>query len=126
MSKKQQMFKALDPNLRQYRYKRIATDFIETLYSKIEDTIEDLENRIAETTDFEILQTLMDQVDALKGNNPISAYLKTNSVDTIFTEIKNDYSYYINEASDKEILTVFPTKNPGGANYVRAQIIDGR
>lgn len=122
MSKKQQMFKALDPNLRQYRYKRIATDFIETLYSKIEDTIEDLENRIAETTDFEVLQTLMNQVDALKGTNPISAYLKTNSVDTIFTEIKNDYSYYINEASDKEILTVFPTKNTRGANYVREQI----
>lgn len=122
MSKKQQMFKAIDPNTRIYRYKRIATDFIETLYDKIEETIEDLKGRLTESLDLEQKQTLMMQLEALKGSSPIAAYLKNYSADSLFNEVKNDYSYYVDEASDKELLTVFPTKNPRGAEYVREQI----
>lgn len=122
MSKRQKMYRAIDPGLRQFRYRRIATDFIETLYEKIEETIEDLRNRIKETNDEEIKHNLSSQLSELTGQNPISAYLAHNSVNGIFQEIKDIYSYYVNTASDKELQLTFRTKNPGGSSYVRTQL----
>lgn len=118
----------IDPSVKQYRYKMVARDFILKASTSLNDEIYKLTNEIEDEESEALKHKKLALLKKLKEDKGLLYYISNypNAVADIFKQVKEEYQMFANTGEDmlddEDILSVFPTSNPGAANYVRTQL----
>ena len=118
----------INPAVKQYRYKMVARDFVLKASTALNDEIYKLTNEVEDEESDTLKHKKLALLKKLKEDKGLLYYISNypNAVADIFKQVKEEYQMFADTGEDmlddEDILSVFPTSNPGAANYVRTQL----